>query len=619
MRKLNLKKVIVASILAILTLIELFALGLSKAKKVSNINLSVQDSDGILNEYIIITDTNDGGESGYYIELPEFINSKRVANYIIKQKEIITDSSKTKDEETETTEEKKLEDINKQPGDKLFLTQDELDNNKVTLAVKYDKTTVDDKTLYNTKLEKIIDEEKTEVDQLNNIEVSGYMPNATSLKIEELTEEQDKLLQEQNVEDYMIAKEINIQLSNNNEIYENDSDKEYTVSISEIDSKKQYKVISIIDNDESEENKTKIAEIEAKQDDGILSFNLKRLQPFAILESKTQEQIIAEAKEGSDDEETPKEDEEQPRVRLAAPKRSASSGNEDVWDGTIATEFALGEGTENFPYLISKGSELAYLASQVNAGTTYEGIYFQLANDINLNEREWTPIGTISNSFRGIFNGAGFAISNAKITLSSYPTTLTTYGIFGSIGGGNTRSIIKNAEFNGVNITITATGRTSTNNTIKGFHLGTVTGTMYKNSSIINVIAKDSLITNSQRVEIGSAAFRIATGGICGIVLNTSSSETDPGAGARYQIENCYSGVDIDLIIRDTQDNRTYFGQFASGGIVGIIRSQPVWPTNCTYKGTIPTRGFSGPIFGQVRNNTSYTSTSNYNTLWQRK
>ena len=52
------------------------------------------------------------------------------------------------------------------------------------------------------------------------------------------------------------------------------------------------------------------------------------------------------------------------------------------WDGTIATSYGGGTGTITDPYLITKCSELAYLAQVTNAGTTYVGKYFR--QEINL-------------------------------------------------------------------------------------------------------------------------------------------------------------------------------------------------------------------------------------------
>ena len=287
------------------------------------------------------------------------------------------------------------------------------------------------------------------------------------------------------------------------------------------------------------------------------------------------------------------------------------------WDGSIATEFKYGSGTQSKPYLITDGSELAYLASRVNSGTTYEGIYFQLTNDINLNGRTWTPIGTYSNSFRGIFDGAGYTISNATITISSLPTSVLSYGIFGSIGGGNTSTEIKNVEFNDITISITATGTTGNNTTAKGYNIGIVTGTMFRNSHVTNVIVKNSTISNTGTFTIRTNSTQILVGGIAGDAVNTSSTTTDPGSGSRYSIENCYVSTNISLGIASQGSNLSYLAQYNVGGIIGRIRSQPVWPENCLFTGSInATNGFTGPIFGALRNNTAITSTGNFATLW---
>ena len=62
--------------------------------------------------------------------------------------------------------------------------------------------------------------------------------------------------------------------------------------------------------------------------------------------------------------------------------------------------FRFGSGTSTEPYLITNASELRYLAVQVNNGTDYDGTYFTLISDIDLNNNEWTPIGNYSTPFK---------------------------------------------------------------------------------------------------------------------------------------------------------------------------------------------------------------------------
>lgn len=88
----------------------------------------------------------------------------------------------------------------------------------------------------------------------------------------------------------------------------------------------------------------------------------------------------------------------------------------DVWDGTTASGFAGGTGTEGDPWLIENAEQLAYLAQQVNEGTDYERKHFRLVSDLDLSGEEWTPIGTHGKSFRGGFNGDGHTITGMTIT-----------------------------------------------------------------------------------------------------------------------------------------------------------------------------------------------------------
>lgn len=70
---------------------------------------------------------------------------------------------------------------------------------------------------------------------------------------------------------------------------------------------------------------------------------------------------------------------------LARYRKRTSMVDSVVWDGTIATSYKEGNGTVNNPYVISNGSELAYLAVSLQT-TNYDNTYFILENDIVLND-----------------------------------------------------------------------------------------------------------------------------------------------------------------------------------------------------------------------------------------
>ena len=102
------------------------------------------------------------------------------------------------------------------------------------------------------------------------------------------------------------------------------------------------------------------------------------------------------------------------------------------WDGTISdtVPVSLKDGS----YLISTGSQLAWIAQQVNAGNTFENKKFTLQNNINMSNIPWTPIGDINKEFRGTFNGNGKTISNLLVEVSDSDDNSLVAGLFGHIG-----------------------------------------------------------------------------------------------------------------------------------------------------------------------------------------
>ena len=80
---------------------------------------------------------------------------------------------------------------------------------------------------------------------------------------------------------------------------------------------------------------------------------------------------------------------------LARYKHRTSYYELTEWDGTVASKYRSGSGTEVDPYIISNGSEFAYFAKQLEH-TNYSGVYFELGNDIVLNKGIFDYDGIIS-------------------------------------------------------------------------------------------------------------------------------------------------------------------------------------------------------------------------------
>ena len=124
---------------------------------------------------------------------------------------------------------------------------------------------------------------------------------------------------------------------------------------------------------------------------------------------------------------------------------TAALAEDDAWNGSTAAAFAGGTGTAEDPYQIANGAELAYLASSVNSGESYEEKNFVLTANIDLNGLPWTPIansfsdallgGSDYRVFAGNFDGKGYTISNVSIGSEAAPLEADVFGFFGATEG----------------------------------------------------------------------------------------------------------------------------------------------------------------------------------------
>lgn len=256
----------------------------------------------------------------------------------------------------------------------------------------------------------------------------------------------------------------------------------------------------------------------------------------------------------------------------------------DVWNGTIASGFAVGTGTENDPYQINTAAELAYFAKSVNDGKWYDGEYIILKNNINLNNQEWTPIGNHSNSFRGNFDGRNHTVTGMQIS-----GELDRVGLFGECTKHNVNSAIKNI--------------TVKDSVICGINfVGAIVG-----------YAEEINIENCRSIG-NTINGKTDVGGICGKIggysvgkvsqCYNSSKVTGRGrvggiAGMGGIAENCLNTGEIMII------NKAY--QSAGGGIFGIFddTTASVSITACVNLGKVS----GGESFGGIVGSTDSKST----------
>lgn len=94
----------------------------------------------------------------------------------------------------------------------------------------------------------------------------------------------------------------------------------------------------------------------------------------------------------------------------------------NTWNGTAATAFAGGNGTEANPYLIANADQLAYFRNEVDGGRTFDNEFVKLTANIYLSNVNFDPIGWgyVNNGwnrdgatgmvFQGTFDGNGKTI-----------------------------------------------------------------------------------------------------------------------------------------------------------------------------------------------------------------
>ena len=168
--------------------------------------------------------------------------------------------------------------------------------------------------------------------------------------------------------------------------------------------------------------------------------------------------------------------------------------------------------------------ELIAFANDVNAGNTYAGKTVILGADIDLNNMEWTPIGTSDAPFKGTFDGNDMTISNLNVNMPGKSNA----GLFGFTRDGEIKNLtVENATVVGrLNVGVVAgTPYTSkfTNITVKGTvkvdgmsYVGGVGGkNAYANWTDITVDVKDGSYVKADSVENGSA-YRSYVGGVVG-------------------------------------------------------------------------------------------------------
>ena len=208
-----------------------------------------------------------------------------------------------------------------------------------------------------------------------------------------------------------------------------------------------------------------------------------------------------------------------------------------------------GLGTLSNPFKIEHTNQWEDLISMVNSGSATLGVYFDLIEDLDFNQRTIIPVGNNNNQdwfsnqtnyqFMGTFNGNSHTISNYVINVTS---AFDTYGgLFGYIGS---QGVVKNLDIVNPTVSGKSTMVYVAGEDKGGTHHGAVAGI---NSGLIqNVTVTGGKIS-------GEATLDTHHGGIAGYIYATTG-----------RIVSSTASADINGIA----------GRFAShGGIVGSLNN----------------------------------------------
>ena len=223
----------------------------------------------------------------------------------------------------------------------------------------------------------------------------------------------------------------------------------------------------------------------------------------------------------------------------------------NTWNGTAATAFAGGTGTEADPYLITNADQLAYFRNQVDGGNTFVGQYVVLNNSIELSNVNFDPIGygyecdkymTDGMTFNGTFDGNNKTIfglhQNGWDLGEKYSYSMAGGGLFASV----VDATIKNVKISGANIVMECVD------------MGILVGYSQGNCTYENIGIYNSKIANYQR----------ATGGVVGEVSPRRNAD-----GSLIATENTHTfkniNVGSDVVVG------SLWGDFDApcGGVIG--------------------------------------------------
>ena len=204
----------------------------------------------------------------------------------------------------------------------------------------------------------------------------------------------------------------------------------------------------------------------------------------------------------------------------------------DTWNGDIATDAELAAATDdtNKVVTVESGKLLAALVKAVNNGNDYADYTIKLTKNLDLNGKEWTPIGVKDgNKFRGVFDGQNRKVLNLKI--ENGPDYAA---FFGAIENATVKNLTVEGSVKGSNVAGIAARVDGSSKVINCTNRATVTGTNKAAGITVKIEANNALLENC--VNEGDVSCS-TNNGAAGVVVYAQEG--------KFTIKNCVNNGNV--------------------------------------------------------------------------
>ena len=267
-------------------------------------------------------------------------------------------------------------------------------------------------------------------------------------------------------------------------------------------------------------------------------------------------------------------------------------GDVSATDGTWSSEGVTslsGEGRETNPYKIGTANELAFLAKKINEGDdTYVGKHYVLVSDIDLAEKEWTPIGTEGKPFKGVFDGKNHKIVGLTINYV-LPEGGNADKMYKGLFGATSSDAVIDSVLNGYEPDMLKILDWSKNCAVLKNIVFTDVGISVEGQTVGALVGKaTNTYIDNIKVEGGSLKTMGNSGGVVGflsgsVVINVSTEEkytvgtVDKGGYSIGGIVGAVRDNGNSAIINSTNNAKVevYITSASAAGILGNIADEP--------------------------------------------